>query len=180
MVEPVAGGLLAIPNEKIVKHAPVNAKSYFELTLKFVLANSSVHVAFSDMSTLQQVKENVAIVSNPRKFSLAEVKKLGEIFESQKKLLELYSTGCQYCMSCPNKVNIPAIFRLLNLTKVYGFTERAKRGCQALKPEEKASMCTECGICESRCPQKIPIRKKLKEVQVYLKTNTALSYIQKI
>ena len=30
-------------------------------------------------------------------------------------------------------------------------------------PKVKADACTECGVCESRCPQKIQIRAQLKE-----------------
>lgn len=167
---PVAGGLLAVPNEKILQHSPVKVKSPAELALKFVLANPGVDVALSGMSTLQQVKENIAAVSDSGSLSREDIKKLDEPFENQKKLLDLYCTGCQYCMPCPNKVNIPVIFKLYNFAKVYGFIEKAKKGYQALRPEEKASMCTECGECEPKCPQKIPIRKKLHEAQSYFES----------
>ncbi|MBI3990516.1 MAG: 4Fe-4S dicluster domain-containing protein, partial [Candidatus Omnitrophica bacterium] len=48
-----------------------------------------------------------------------------------------------------------------------GLNKVAKEGYLALNPEEKANMCKECGECETKCPQKIPIRKKLKESAEY-------------
>lgn len=164
---PVGGGLLAVRNEKILKYAPAKVKNPAELALKFVLANPDVDIALSGMSTLQQAKENIATASSPAVLSRKDVKSIKEPFENQKKLLNLYCTGCQYCMPCPQKVNIPAIFRFYNLAEVYGFTDRAIKGYDGLKPEEKASMCKNCGKCEPKCPQKIPIRKKLQEAKSF-------------
>ncbi len=164
---PLAGGMLGFPNKKIREYSPVKVKSASELALKFVLANHSVHVALSGMSTLQQATENIAGASSDSQFSREDVNKLDQTFEDQKKLLNLYCTGCRYCLPCPNKVNIPAIFRLYNLALVYGFTEKAKKGYRTLNPEERASRCLECGKCEEKCPQRIPIREKLKEVRDY-------------
>ncbi len=167
---PVAGGLLAMPNENIFRNSPVKVKTSAELALKFVLANPDIDVAVSGMSTLRQVQENVSTASAPDRLSRQDAKKLAGTFEERKKLLELYCTGCQYCMPCPNKVAIPAIFRFYNLAKVYGFVDRARKGYAGLKPEEKASACTECGACEPKCPQKISIRKKLKEAKSYFES----------
>lgn len=164
---PLAGGMLGFPNEKILQCSPIKVKSAAELSLKFVLANPNVHVAFSGMSTLQQVAENIDSVSSASLFSRHDIKKLDQIFEDQKRLLNLYCTGCRYCLPCPNKVNIPGIFRLYNLGQVYGLTEKAKKDYLALNPEERVSRCLECGKCEGKCPQKIPIQEKLKQAGVY-------------
>ena len=164
---PLAGGMLGFPDEKILKYSPIKVKSTAELALKFVLANPNIHVAFSGMNTLQQVAENIASVSSASQLSRKNIEKLDKTFENQKKLLNLYCTGCGYCLPCPNKVNIPGIFRLYNLAQVYGLTKKAKKDYLALKPEERASRCLECGKCKEKCPQKIPIQKKLKQIRAY-------------
>ncbi len=164
---PVAGGLLSIRNDKLIESSPVRVESTAELALKFVMANPDIDVALSGMSTIPQIRENIATVSDPEQFSRQDAKKLAETFEERKKLQELYCTGCQYCMPCPHKVNIPAIFRFYNMATVYGFTEGAKKKYESLKPREKASMCKNCGKCESACPQKLSIRKKLQDAKSY-------------
>ena len=164
---PLAGGMLGFPNEKIREYSPVKVKSAAELALKFVLANPNVHVALSGMNTLQQVTENIAGVLSASQLSRKDIEELDQTFEDQKKLLNLYCTGCRYCLPCPNKVNIPGIFRLYNLAQVYGLTEKEKKDYRSLNPEERASRCLECGKCEEKCPQKIPIQEKLKQVRDY-------------
>jgi hypothetical protein len=90
-----------------------------------------------------------------------------------KKLEELYCTGCNYCMPCPQGINIPYIFRLMNYNRVYGLKEYAMEKYKNLKTEgnengKDASYCIECGSCESKCPQHLKIIQQLKD------TNKAL------
>ena len=85
-----------------------------------------------------------------------------------KKLADLYCTGCKYCMPCPFDVNIPLIFELMNEHRVYGLTEHAREqyaqiGKNEWMPGKNAEACTECGLCETKCPQSIEIRRQLKE-----------------
>jgi len=70
-----------------------------------------------------------------------------------------------YCMPCPNGVNIPECFRLTNLHRVYGLTESAREryAWPGKEGNLNAGACVECGQCEPKCPQKIPIVDQLKE-----------------
>ncbi|MGC8805428.1 MAG: aldo/keto reductase [Candidatus Ratteibacteria bacterium] len=168
---PVGGGTFGYPGETLLSWIERREKSTAALALKFVLSNPDVDVANSGMSTLQQVMENIETVSNFSPLTNEEIKKIDEIFQSRKKLLNLYCTGCRYCMPCPNNVNIPSNFHWYNVAIVYGVEKRAHDGYFALKPEERASACTQCGRCEEKCPQKIPIREKMKEVAKYFEKN---------
>jgi hypothetical protein len=55
----------------------------------------------------------------------------------------------------------------MNYHRVYGLTEHARSEYANLqKPDSKhkpADACTECGECETKCPQKIKVISQLKE-----------------
>ncbi|MDD4328158.1 MAG: 4Fe-4S dicluster domain-containing protein, partial [Eubacteriales bacterium] len=90
------------------------------------------------------------------------------LMNEYKRLSELYCTGCNYCMPCPQGVNIPFIFSQMNNYRIYGLKELAKAeyakiGSNEWITGEKADKCVECGICETKCPQKIEIILQLKE-----------------
>lgn len=164
---PVGGGRLGEPSEVLAEVAP-GVKRVPELALRFVLANPHVSVALSGMSTMRQVEENIAVASDPVSLTEQDKQAIDEHLQRLDKMAELYCTGCRYCMPCPEGVQIPRIFDLYNKGRVYGLWETARKGYAHIgrrKPEEqkKADACTECGACEEKCPQNIPIRKQLAE-----------------
>lgn len=167
---PIGGGRLVAPSE-FQKMIPGGAKSTPEIALRFVLSNPAVSTALSGMNTVQQVVENCATASREEPLSAGEMQQVEKMLKEQKKLAELYCTGCNYCMPCPNDVNIPASFRAMNYHRVYGLTDHARREYRAIKPDSTdpakkglpAGECKECGKCEEKCPQKIPIMEQLKE-----------------
>jgi len=165
---PIAGGMLSSPNTGVFRKLPVQVSNTAALALRFVFANSHVHVVLSGMSSFQQVKENL-VTADAVFLSPDDIKKVDEVFQDRKKLLELYCTDCKYCLPCPNKVNIPAVFTLYNLSRVYGFHEKAKQRYLVLDRKEGPSSCVECGKCEEKCPHNIPNRKRLKEIAEYFK-----------
>lgn len=163
---PVGGGRLGGASEVLGGALP-NVGRVPELALRFVLANPDVSVALSGMSTMRQVEENLATASDPAVLSADDLAVIDELLERLKKMAELYCTGCKYCMPCPEEVAIPKIFERYNRGRVYGLWESARAEYARLgkgwDKGAKADACVECGECEEKCPQNIPIRKQLKE-----------------
>lgn len=77
-------------------------------------------------------------------------------------------TGCRYCMPCPQKVDIPGTFAAYNNRYADGKISALREYimCTLLRKDAtSASNCIECGKCEQHCPQKIEIRKELKNAR---------------
>ncbi len=167
---PVGGGRLASPSEQVRRMIGTPVASSAEVALRFVLANPGVSTAISGMNAIEQVEENVATANRTEQLTPEERKAILASLDENKRLSELYCTGCKYCMPCPNEVNIAENFRLMNLHRIWGATNHARRMYRRLSNPEKpkrgrrASDCIECGECEPKCPQHIEIIKQLKEV----------------
>jgi len=161
---PVGGGRLATPNE-LTRYMPGEKGDAPAAALRFVWDNPNVDIAVSGMSAIEQVDENVRTADIAAPLSDDERRRIAEIRLERKKLADLYCTGCQYCMPCPNGVNIPRVFEYMNWVRVYGLAEdTAKEHYAWMKERGKdASKCVECGQCEPKCPQRIPIIRQLKE-----------------
>jgi len=174
---PVGGGRLVGPSERIQMAG--GAKSTPEIALRFVLSNPNITLALSGMSTIKMVEENVATASREEPLSTEERQRVLEALEETKRLADLYCTGCRYCMPCPNDVDIPRNFEAMNYCRVWGLEEHARSLYKSLGKRKKrgavvekwAEACVGCGECESKCPQNIPIRERLKETAAALGEN---------
>jgi len=169
---PVAGGRLGGPSDVLAKVVPGVARVP-ELALRFVLSNPNVTVALSGMSTMQQVKENLATAADAVSLSTRDRETIRGHVERLTEMAKLYCTGCKYCQPCPEEVNIPHIFELYNLGQVYGLWGVAREGYRKFSEQrwvggKQADACIECGECEEKCPQNIQIREQLKAAHAAL------------
>ncbi len=165
---PVGGGRLGFASEQISSMLPAEQATTPEVAIRFVLGNPGVTVALSGMNSKAMVDENVATASREESLSTDELQAIEKALSENKELSKLYCTGCNYCMPCPNNVGIPENFSLMNMHKVWGLTDHAKGGYKHLGLDHRkgllpASECIECGECEDKCPQNIPIIEQLKE-----------------
>ncbi len=159
---PVGGGILGTPSSTIRSLVP-DVKSTAEMALRFVWSNPNVSTAISGMSAMAHVEENLQVASLAEPLNAEERAQVLSQLEEFKKLGERFCTECGYCMDCPHEVDIPKNFRLYNIANLYGLDEHARREYGRLKG--KAVLCTECGECEPKCPQNIPIIEQLKMVE---------------
>jgi hypothetical protein len=173
---PVAGGLLGGDSQVLEELVP-GIRRVPELALRFVLGNPNVSVALSGMSTIEQVRENLA-VADAASLNESDAQAIRSHAERLKKMADLYCTGCGYCMPCPQQVKISAIFSRYNLGRVWGLWGAAKEWYQFIGKQnwdtgKPADACVECGQCVSKCPQKLPIIEQLKEAHKALTANGA-------
>ncbi|WMJ89329.1 aldo/keto reductase [Anaerocolumna sp. MB42-C2] len=173
IMEPLRGGKLVnnLPNEVTktfnsyaVKRSPA------EWALRWVWNHPEVNVLLSGMSTEEQLTDNIRIASDVDANSLSREELA--IFDKVKSVMlektKIPCTACGYCMPCPAGVDIPGCFSCYN--DKYLLNDKSMRwkymqtlGALSVKPAN-ASMCKECGKCETHCPQHIAIRSQLKVV----------------
>ena len=170
---PVGGGRLGIPSTAIENLLPGKVSSSPAIALRFVLSNPGVSCALSGMGSEKMVRENCASAGNSEALSKDELDTINKATEENRKLEGLYCTGCNYCMPCPAEVNIPLNFQLMNYHRVWKLTEYARGQYSQIgkfdwMKGKDASACIDCGLCETKCPQKLEIRKQLKETHAVL------------
>ena len=166
---PIGGGRLGEPSKAIQELLPNKNFSSPEIALKFVFSNPYITCALSGMGTLEMVEENARIASSDHLLTNEELQQMNVLADEYKAQSKLYCTECKYCMPCPNEVNIPLNFKLMNYYRIYNIPEYARQQYQLIgkvdwMPGKTADACTECGECEPKCPQKIPIIEQLKQV----------------
>ena len=176
VMEPVAGGKLAMPPPKAIQEIWDEAeekRTQADWALRWVWNHPEVSVVLSGMSTLQQVKENVesANLSKPNALTENELSLIERVRQKYEELGFIQCTGCRYCMPCPEGVNIPQILSLYNEYYVQDEPEEVrKKYWEHITPESQAKKCARCGKCEELCPQKMPIRNILSEAALLFET----------
>ena len=175
VMEPLRGGLLSGDVPAIHQHildAPVR-RTPSEWGLRWVWNHPEVTVVLSGMSAMEQVTENLACAGQGLPGSLAPeelavVEAMRDEFASR---VKIPCTGCRYCMPCPNGVDIPQCFEYYNQAHAYDAKAKATgvylwalNGSFSGGVPGFASCCVQCGECEDKCPQGLPIRKYLRDV----------------
>lgn len=165
---PVAGGKLSAPAEMYKKVTGKESNATYELAIRFVLGNKNISSALCGMTDLDMLEKDAAVGEIEEPMTSAEWEKVTLALEETKKLSDLYCTACGYCQPCPAKINIPRLFGIYTNHNVYGLSEAAKIDYSWYKQNPNDGLlpevCTDCGYCEEKCPQKIEIRKRLKDV----------------
>ena len=161
---PVAGGMLGSPSAQLQALFPGGAHTTAAAALQFVLANPSVSCACSGMTNLEMLHENVATAEAFHGASAADHARMDGILDDFSALGQRFCTTCRYCMDCPHGVDIPGNFSLYNMARVYGFTDWARTQYTHMDAAKRADACTQCGECEPKCPNTLPIREQLAAV----------------
>ena len=174
IMEPLRGGFL-------VNHIPADLQeelremhpdwSLVDWGLRWLWNQPEVGTVLSGMSTMEQVNENLRIAATSAGtggLTPDDIVALGRVRKRFTDRIAADCTACGYCVPCPNHVRIPRIFSYYNDYAITDDTEAKARAKWlygiSVSDDEKASNCTGCGECATKCPQHIPIPELMTEV----------------
>jgi len=176
IMEPLLGGKLALdlPATRPLWDSATQKRKPADWALQWLWNQPEVSLVLSGMSTLEQVEENIHSASNSRPgvLSAAEVELVAEVCEVVNGLGPIPCTRCEYCLPCPNGVNIPRNFDVYNRIAMYDVLDDCRVEYKRWIPDDqKAAVCIQCDECLSKCPQQIAISTWLPVVEEVLGLN---------
>ncbi len=167
VMEPVKGGKLANPPQQ-VKDILLQANpdaTFASWAVRFTASLPNVMMVLSGMSNMEQMKDNIAVMSHFQPLTEEEHCVLDKATKALQQFADISCTACHYCTpGCPMGIHIPEIFAVMNVYKMYGQLQEARNEYNWRPGGEKASACIQCGQCEGACPQHLPIISLLEEV----------------
>ncbi|MFO8184573.1 MAG: aldo/keto reductase [Candidatus Aegiribacteria sp.] len=129
-MKPVAGGA--------VRNVPLN--------LRFILT-SGMDVVIPGMDRVEQVEENLSVLDGLKPLSEEEA----EVLEREKEELgDIFCRRCEYCMPCPEGLNISFLHLIGAYYFRYGLKDWAWERLQGLS--KRYADCVRCGECVKKCP----------------------------
>ena len=185
IMEPLKGGSLASPPKEVlnllkssnIKTTPV------DLALRFLWNKPEVSVVLSGMNSKRMIDENCRSADNSGINSLTseEEKIIQQFSEIYRKKQVVPCTACNYCLPCPEGINIPQNFACLNNVsletsrfrrflsrRAYRKLANSKTNVNFKNPNGNATLCTKCSKCVPKCPQEINIPMELEKVREIL------------
>jgi hypothetical protein len=160
-MNPVAGGALTRPTPVLQRIATGQGlASMTEAAFRFLIGYPGVTTALAGITFAEQASEDAAAVE---KGPLAG--DLGAVIEAR--LHELYAnvqhfcSACGYCGDCPQGIAIPKVLEVYSNLLVPSVADEAWEMLLGLRDADPAAydpaLCTACGTCEAKCPNKLPI-----------------------
>ena len=169
VMEPVRGGALVrgVPEEvKALYEEGAPGRSAAEWAFRWLIDKSEFMTILSGMSNMEQADDNLRIFGAADVGCLSEKEKdvLTRVRKAYEARIKVGCTGCEYCMPCPQGINIPRIFKSYDTASMFGDSEGFKKQYNSF--EVNASACVECGSCVGVCPQHFatPIPEMLRKI----------------
>lgn len=168
VMEPIKGGMLANLSDafRAKLHGISPEDSPAALALRFCASLEGVPVVLSGMSSLEQMRQNIAAMKDVKPLSIDQRFALLELAAELHRKTGLGCTNCHYCMEgCPQQIPIPEYIRTYNDCQAYSDLSPIQRHYNFVAgTNPPAGACLGCGQCESVCPQRLPIIGALKTV----------------
>lgn len=177
IMAPLRGGKLVelLPDKakKIIADAPEkNGRklSAADWGYRWLWDQPEVTCVLSGMNSLQMVEENASNASEAAagEFAEADLAMIDAVKKEINRNIKVNCTGCNYCLPCPQGIDIPLAFRCWNRMYTENKMSGRKEYLQIMALQKNmpdAGACTGCGKCARHCPQHLDIPSELKKAR---------------
>lgn len=162
-MNPLGGGLIPHHAERFDFLRSDDDPSVVTAAIRFNVSNPAITSALVGYTTKKHVDEAVDAVADFKPYDASHVDAMRKRIIGEMNNL---CTGCGYCLPCPEGIQVPRMMDSYNY-RALGESDRAMlqqmKWHWGISPKD-AEACTQCGLCEERCTQHLPIRERLKEL----------------
>ncbi len=166
VMNPLGGGL--IPQNPqyfdFVRTRP--DETVVEGALRFLISDPRVTVALVGFSTLEELEPAVRVTTAFHPLASGEIARLRTGLRTA---FQALCTGCRYCEPCETGVPVSRLMEAYNHVPLTGrrsaVISRLRMHWDIQPDDKRLRSCTECGACEARCTQRLPIRERLRQIR---------------
>ncbi len=174
VMEPVRGGsLVNLPEAGLAELATLgNDYSPAGHALRFAASFEGVFMVLSGMSNREQMEDNIRTMGDFVPFDESEFAAVARVADIIRSTPTIPCTSCRYCVDgdhCPAGITIPSLFGAENHARRFNTEDARWRYNHAVSKGAAPDACLACGLCEEICPQQLPIRDLLREIEARFK-----------
>ncbi|PYG85858.1 hypothetical protein LY28_03009 [Ruminiclostridium sufflavum DSM 19573] len=167
-MNPLGGGLIPQKADYFDFIRGKNDKTVVDAAINFNASHDEITTVLCGMGSTEEVIQNCKIGDNLVMLEWEKLKEIeGRLYNSMDKLC----TGCRYCEHCPKRISVSKYMLSYN-NHILGDTKAVLNNVKwhwGIKVEDVRE-CIECGLCEKKCTQHLPIISRLKEINMWEET----------
>lgn len=164
-MKPFGGGAFLEKGGRVAQILEKYAESTAEALLGFALS-FSLSTILVGVRTLQELERNAAVAESFQPFPAQELDEMARAIDAIGMREKAFCHRCGYCLCCPNRIDIPLILRLDEYFHKYGSRDWPLYAYSHIA--YNAGQCIRCGLCETKCPFKLPVMDMLKDAHLHL------------
>jgi hypothetical protein len=170
VMNPLGGGIIPQNPERFEFVKTQKKETVTQAALRFLINDSRINVTLVGFTTQKHLKEAIEAVDG---FKPISTEKIENIRENVKQSFDQLCTGCRYCDNCPQGIEVPRMMDVYNHKILTGkdkaIIDRLTWHWNIDLENNYLDKCTNCGLCEAACTQRLPIRDRLKEIRDVVK-----------
>ncbi len=160
VMNPLGGGLIPENPDKFAYLTDGTDLNVAQAALRFVASHREITIALPGFTTKAHVDDACKAVENLAPKPMAEI---CDAYADKGMAIDDLCTGCGYCRGCPVDIDIPKYLDAYN-EKILGNSIENRLNYHWNIPAAKAGDCINCGVCEQKCTQHLPIIDRLAEI----------------
>ncbi len=166
VMNPLGGGIIP-QNPQLFEFVKTQEdETVVQAALRFLINDSRINVALVGFTKQQHLADAIAAVDGYKPITPETIEK---IRDSLKESFNQLCTSCQYCDKCPEGISVPRMMDVYNhkmlSDKSIDMIHRLRWHWEIDLENNYLDKCTQCGICEEACTQRLPIRQRLEEIR---------------